>query len=68
MTNQIKAGKAYSQAQGKCRRHAATCRACYQPIIDPEGNPGLIGEACAIGARLLRAYIAAEDKYFKEQS
>lgn len=39
--------------------HAAACRRCSMPIIDPEGNPGLYGEACPAGLRLLVGYAAA---------
>jgi hypothetical protein len=40
----------------ECRRHAKHCTACCIPIIDDEGNPGYISEACQRGAEILANY------------
>lgn len=47
-----------------CRRHAETCRECFVPIVDEEGNPQYESEACADGAKLLRIYRKLESDYF----
>ncbi len=47
-----------------CRMHASTCRECFIPIMDEEGNPQFISEACAKGAELLRTYMKLESDYF----
>jgi hypothetical protein len=47
-----------------CRMHADTCRECFVPIMDEEGNPQFISESCAKGAELLRIYRKAEADYF----
>ena len=47
-----------------CRMHADTCRECFVPIMDEEGNPQFVSEACAIGAELLLIYRKAEADYF----
>lgn len=52
--------KLYAIAQTRCRDHAAICRECYHPIIDDEGNPGYLGEACLSGRLMLEAYQKAE--------
>ena len=49
----------------KCSKHARTCHECYMPIMDEEGNPGYMGEACVIGARLLGQFHKLEAEYFK---
>jgi hypothetical protein len=48
-----------------CQRHAKTCRECFMPIIDEEGNPGYFGEACKKGHLLLTEYVALESDFFK---
>ncbi len=45
-------------------RHATTCRECYHPIFDEEGNPGYLSEACAEGAAILDAFHRLEHEYF----
>ncbi len=52
----------YSAAQAACRVHAAVCHRCPTPIIDDEGNPGLLGEACGEGGRILRVYIDLDSR------
>ena len=47
-----------------CRRHAETCKECFIPIMDEEGNPQYESEACADGAKLLRMYRKLESDYF----
>lgn len=49
----------------KCKRHAETCTKCYHPIMDEEGNPKYVSEACAEGAVLLRRYNELESEYWK---
>jgi len=49
----------------ECQAHAQTCRDCYMPIMDEEGNPQYVGEACAKGAALLTEYRRLEGEYFK---
>ena len=44
----------------RARAHAQKCRRCGMPILDAEGNPGLLGEACAQGRVILTAYLAWE--------
>ena len=46
-------------AAEKADQHAQSCRRCSAPIIDPEGNPGLFGEACPAGLKLLVGYAQA---------
>jgi len=46
-------------AYNAARTHARRCRQCCYPILDEEGNPGLFGEACRTGLRLLIAYCDA---------
>lgn len=46
----------------RCRLHVKTCRACHHPIVDDEGNPGYMSEACAHGATLLAAYIKSDSE------
>ena len=55
---------AYIRAHIACLHHAATCRACCYPIIDAQGNPGILAESCATGAPLLRTYITLESDLF----
>ena len=45
------------QAETVARLHAARCERCFVPIIDAEGNPGLYGEACKEGVKILAAYV-----------
>ena len=40
-------------------RHAQSCRKCGRPIVDDEGNPGTLGDACPVGLKLLVAYMEA---------
>jgi hypothetical protein len=42
--------KGLAKASELCRMHADTCRECFVPIMDEEGNPQFISEACAKGA------------------
>jgi hypothetical protein len=42
------------------RSHAGSCRKCAYPIIDEEGNPGYLAEACPRGAALVNRYLAIE--------
>ena len=53
----------------KCFRHTKACQACYLPIVDAEGNPGALSEACSDGLPLLQGYIDAESDYilFKQR-
>ena len=53
------------QAGEMCRKHADTCRKCFVPIVDEEGNPQYESEACANGAKLLRMYRKLESDYFR---
>lgn len=55
------------QLSDKCMNHARKCRNCYIPIMDEEGNPQFVGEACEIGAKLLTKYCAVESEYFKRK-
>jgi hypothetical protein len=55
------------RTQSEARQHAATCRRCFVPIIDEEGNPGLFSEACAQGAAILREYVEAEKAVMEHQ-
>jgi hypothetical protein len=48
----------------KCLRHAQTCRECFYPIMDEEGNPQYESEACSKGSELLKAYNKLEAMYF----
>ena len=48
-----------------CREHAEKCHDCAVPILDEEGNPQYMSEACAAGAKLLTDFHAAENNYFK---
>lgn len=50
-------GEAFDKAQ----THARECHLCFHPIIDEEGNPQYMSEACAEGAVILQAYINAEN-------
>lgn len=52
---------ALGDAFDKAQKHAENCKDCYHPIIDDEGNPQYLGEACATGATILQAYIDAEN-------
>jgi hypothetical protein len=47
-----------------CRKHADTCRECFVPIMDEEGNPQFESDACAKGVALLRRYRKMEADYF----
>ncbi len=49
----------------ECQRHAESCRECFHPIMDEEGNPQYVGEACEAGAKLLTEYRRLESEYFK---
>lgn len=40
----------------KMRGHARTCVRCTVPVLDAEGNPGMIFDACPEGAALIREY------------
>ena len=51
------------QAAEICRRHAETCKECFIPIMDEEGNPQFVSEACAEGAQ----HRKAEADYFNER-
>jgi len=55
---------AITRMSDKCLAHAKTCRRCLVPIMDAEGNPKYVGEACRGGAELLKAYIDLEKQYF----
>jgi hypothetical protein len=55
------------KATRKAKRHAKTCHDCYVPIMDDEGNPQYVSEACAKGAVILQDYIAIEGRYFAMQ-
>ena len=55
---------AYIRAHIACLHHAATCRQCSYPIIDAEGNPGILAEACVTGSPLLLTYITLESDLF----
>ncbi len=35
-----------------CRMHADTRRECFAPIMDEEGNPQFVSEACSEGAEV----------------
>jgi hypothetical protein len=50
-----------------CRRHADTCRECFVPIMDEEGNPQFVSETCAEGAERLRIYRKLEADYFNRK-
>jgi hypothetical protein len=39
--------------------HALTCKLCCLPIVDSDGNPGLFGEACSVGVKILIRYTRA---------
>ena len=47
------------RAASAADRHAQVCGACFIRIIDAEGNPGMFGECCRAGRRLLVAYVDA---------
>ncbi len=47
-----------------CRKLADTCGECFVPIMDEEGNPQFVSEACEEGAEFLRIYRKAEADYF----
>jgi hypothetical protein len=55
------------KAAGLCRTHAKTCKECFVPIMDEEGNPQFISEACAEGAEHLRIYRKLEADYFNRK-
>ncbi len=50
----------HASAFEAARAHATSCSRCFFPIVDPEGNPGYVGEACPVGAALLKVYVDAE--------
>jgi hypothetical protein len=50
----------HERAFQAAQMHAARCRRCHMPVIDEEGNPGYLGEACRDGVAILREYIDAE--------
>jgi hypothetical protein len=45
----------------ECHEHAAACQSCSIPIIDDEGNPGYLSEACGEGRRILAKYMRIEN-------
>jgi len=47
------------EACAAAAKHAITCRKCFMPIMDEEGNPGYFAEACRQGLPLLVAYVQA---------
>lgn len=55
---------AFYAAASACRKHAAHCQACFIPIMDAEGNPGMMSEACASGSLLLEIYNKREAAMF----
>jgi len=55
---------AMAELTQQCWNHADTCKDCYMPIMDEEGNPQYISEACSEGAELLRKYRKLESEYF----
>ena len=52
------------KASARARKHANNCKECFVPIVDDEGNPKYASEACAKGARILKALNKAEAIYF----
>lgn len=56
--------KSLMKAAKLCRVHADTCRECFVPIMDEEGNPQFASEVCAEGAELLWTYRKMEADYF----
>lgn len=59
-----KAYKALLLVSAQCAAHASSCTRCCVPIMDAEGNPGYVGEACKTGADLLTEYRRIEKLYF----
>lgn len=59
------AHRALLLVSAQCAAHARACTKCVMPIMDTEGNPGYIGEACADGAELLVEYRRLEKIFFK---
>lgn len=55
---------ALNAAYDKAQNHAKHCRSCFHRIIDEEGNPGYMGEACKNGAEILKSYKHAESAYW----
>ena len=55
------------KAAERCRMHAEACTECFVPIMDEEGNPQFVSEACAEGAELLRTYRKIEADYFNRK-
>lgn len=44
--------------------HARGCRNCCWPIVNGEGNPQYLGEACTEGQKILQTLLDAEQNYF----
>lgn len=54
-----------SRRELDCRVHAKHCTRCFVPIIDDEGNPGYLSEACPQGRDILKDYIDYETNIFR---
>lgn len=53
-----------NHSSADCLAHSKTCRECYMPIMDEEGNPQYVSEACQEGAKLLIEYNKLESMYW----
>lgn len=53
--------KEHELAARKAWKHADICNECFHPIIDEEGNPGYLAEACGTGKGLLENLIKADN-------
>lgn len=60
--------QAVVEASNAAFAHADTCRKCCQPIVNEEGNPGFLSEACKEGRILLVALLNAEATHFGRKS
>lgn len=56
-----------TELSAEASQHAKTCRKCYVPIFDDEGNPQYESEACPAGAVIIRKIRELETEYFKEE-
>jgi len=54
----------YYKISDKCYQHSKTCKKCNHPIMDDEGNPQFISEACSKGAELLKEFNRLEKLVF----
>ncbi len=52
-------------ASDACMGHARTCGKCYVPIMDEEGNPQYLSEACERGRILLQNYMDLEAQHYR---